>query len=77
MYCIFYHFICPLPTPPRAPSPLYPPTFMFFLSFNTTPIKPNQDQQNPSKTKIPSQIKKPTKNKDLFLCWSDPPVHGP
>lgn len=80
MYCIFLnHFISPLPTPPRACSPLYPPAFMFFLSFNTTPTKPNQDKQNPNKTKIPNQIKKPTKKKtkDLFLCWSVPPLHGP
>lgn len=67
----FYHFISPLPTPPRVCSPLYPPTFTFFLSFNTTPTKPNQDKQNPNKTKIPDQIKKPTKKQgSIFVLVS-------
>lgn len=44
---------------------------MFFLSFNTTPTKPNQDKQNPNKTKIPNQIKKPTKKQgSIFVLVS-------
>lgn len=66
MYCIFYNFVSALPTPPRAPSPLDQPTFMFFLSFNI-PHKTQSRQAKHQENKNTKPNQKPTKTR-IYFC---------
>lgn len=72
----YKNIIYPSPTPPMSSSPLYPPTYMFFLSLKPSPPKKHDNEHLRIKTDKPTEKeeKKETKHskqsKKYTKIWS-------